>query len=241
MPDRPKPPSFAELKPFVHSGGGLLVTSGYHWLGILLTWCFARIGASPNAVTLLSTVLSTAAGVIILLPGGTSWTFAIVSFILVAVGYATDCSDGQLARSTKSGSTLGAWLDHTVDAWKILFLNAALGWVCISRADAGIVPLWAAYLAPVLSITGNIVYAFGWNYKVMLAGKDTVAASIGSNSVKSILKLPLHITDFGVFLFLWFALPLEGTFTWIFLGYSALCAPIYLGYLAISAHALRKH
>ncbi|MDG2123489.1 MAG: CDP-alcohol phosphatidyltransferase family protein [Verrucomicrobiales bacterium] len=241
MSDRPKPPSLAQLMPFVHSGGGLWVTNLYHYAGILVAWVAARVGMSPNGLTLTAAVLTTLGGILLLLAPTITWPIAIASFALLAVGYAMDCSDGQLARATKSGSVLGAWLDHTVDAWKIVFLNACLGWLAITQIEQSGLPLWAAYLAPHLSAGGTLLYFFGWNYKVQLAGKNTVGNQLGSSSsLKKILLLPLHLTDFGLFLFICFTLPFPKIFLITYLAFGAVTFPVFAAYLLLSAWALRK-
>lgn len=241
MSDRSKPPSLAELMPFVHSGGGLWITNLYHYAGILVAWVAARVGISPNGLTLTAALLTTLGGILLLVVPTITWPIAIASFALLAIGYALDCSDGQLARATKNGSVLGAWLDHTVDAWKIVFINACLGWVAISRIDQTDLPLWAAYLAPHLTAGGTILYFFGWNYKVQLAGKNQVGNLIGEKStLKKILQLPLHLTDFGLFLGLWFTLPHPQVFLVAYLALGAITFPVFVGYLLLSAWALRK-
>jgi len=73
------------------------------------TWLFARMGWSPNAVTLAFIACGVAAGVVVAF-GGLST--AIVAVVLVQLGLLCDCSDGELARLTKRTSATGIYLDR---------------------------------------------------------------------------------------------------------------------------------
>ena len=87
------------------------------------------------------------------------------------------------------------------------------------------------FLAMVLGILGNVTYFFGWNYKVMLAGKGKAAAEIRSGTMKRLMLLPLHLTDFAIFLLLMLLLPWPTAFVWAFFGFSVITFPIYGAYL----------
>lgn len=75
-----------------------------------------RMGATPAAVSVMS-ILVTFSGLTAflllhrfpLLAGG-------LAAVLLALGYALDSADGQLARLQKTSSLQGEWLDHTLDA-----------------------------------------------------------------------------------------------------------------------------
>jgi phosphatidylglycerophosphate synthase len=73
------------------------------------TWVLARMGWSPNAVTLAFIVCGVAAGVVIALGGLAT---AIVGAVLVQLALLFDCSDGELARLTKRTSAGGIYLDR---------------------------------------------------------------------------------------------------------------------------------
>ena len=76
-----------------------------HWLGRLYmrkfspyaTWVFARLGWSPNAVTLAYIACGIAAGIVIAFGGLVT---AIVGAVLIQGYLLFDCSDGELARWT---------------------------------------------------------------------------------------------------------------------------------------------
>lgn len=70
----------------------------------------ARLGVTPNQVTVVGTVLSIAAAVGLL--GTGKW---IIGPVVLAVILFADSLDGTLARLTGSSSTFGAFLDSTLD------------------------------------------------------------------------------------------------------------------------------
>jgi CDP-diacylglycerol--serine O-phosphatidyltransferase len=82
-------------------------------------------GWTPDRVTALSGVL-TALGIlgIALLPPGVAMGVAIA--FLLALGYALDSADGQLARLRGGGTLTGEWLDHMVDCAKNAGVHLAI-------------------------------------------------------------------------------------------------------------------
>ena len=72
------------------------------------TWVFARLGWSPNAVTVAFIACGIAAGVVIALGG--LWS-AIVGAVLIQGYLLFDCSDGELARWSGRTSAGGNYLD----------------------------------------------------------------------------------------------------------------------------------
>jgi len=75
----------------------------------------AVLGLTPNAVTAVSASL-TAAGLALLVAAPPSWGVGALVAVLLALGFAFDSADGQLARLTGVSSPAGEWLDHVVDA-----------------------------------------------------------------------------------------------------------------------------
>lgn len=84
-----------------------------------------RVGLTPNRVTAISGIV-TFTGIILIatLPPGTLAGIAI--WLLLAVGYALDSADGQVARLRGGGSPSGEWLDHVVDSVKIVSIHLAV-------------------------------------------------------------------------------------------------------------------
>lgn len=109
-------PSLAELRAEGQPQAVIDRLNDEHWAGRLYmrkvspaaTWAFARMGWSPNAVTVAFIVCGIAAGVVIAFGG--LWT-AIVGAVLIQAYLLFDCSDGELARWTKRTSATGNYLD----------------------------------------------------------------------------------------------------------------------------------
>jgi phosphatidylglycerophosphate synthase len=109
-------PSLAELREKGQPQWVLDRVNDEHWLGRLYgrklspyaTWVFARLGWSPNAVTVAFIVCGIAAGVVIAFGGLAT---AIAGAVLVQLYLIFDCSDGELARWTGRKSAGGVYLD----------------------------------------------------------------------------------------------------------------------------------
>ncbi len=109
-------PSLAELREKGQPQWVLDRVNDEHWLGRLYgrklspyaTWVFARLGWSPNAVTLAFIACGVAAGVVIAFGGLAT---AVAGAVLVQLYLIFDCSDGELARWTGRKSAAGVYLD----------------------------------------------------------------------------------------------------------------------------------
>src|SRR5438034_10071051 len=110
-------PSLAELRATGQPPAVLERLNDEHWAGRLYmrrvspraTWVFARLGWSPNAVTLAFIVCGVAAGVVVAFGG--LWS-AVVAAILIQAYLLFDCSDGELARWSGRFSVTGIYLDR---------------------------------------------------------------------------------------------------------------------------------
>jgi phosphatidylglycerophosphate synthase len=109
-------PSLAELRAKGQPQAVLDRLNDEHWLGRLYgrklspyaTWVFARLGWSPNAVTVAFIACGIAAGVVIALGGLVT---AVVGALLIQMYLILDCSDGELARWSNRKSVSGIYLD----------------------------------------------------------------------------------------------------------------------------------
>src|SRR6266536_2127727 len=110
-------PSLAELRATGQPPEVIERLNDEHWAGRLYlrrvspraTWVFARLGWSPNAVTVGFIVCGVAAGVVVALGG--LWS-AIAAAILIQAYLLLDCSDGELARWSGRFSATGIYLDR---------------------------------------------------------------------------------------------------------------------------------
>ncbi|MGH3276398.1 MAG: CDP-alcohol phosphatidyltransferase family protein [Streptosporangiaceae bacterium] len=109
-------PSLAELRAQGQPPAVLGRVNEEHWAGRLYmrkvspaaTWMFARLGWSPNAVTMAFILCGIAAGVVIAIGGLAS---AVAGAALIQAYLLLDCSDGELARWSKRTSATGIYLD----------------------------------------------------------------------------------------------------------------------------------
>lgn len=150
-------------------------------------------GLSPNGVTFISAVF-TFSGIVALCVLPPTPVGGVLIAALLAIGYAWDSADGQLARLQDGGTIAGEWLDHFVDAVKIasLHLAVAIGLFRFSGLSAPwlLVPLGFSVVA--------VVTFFGMLLNDLLKGKRGVASTHhrgGGTLRRSLLLLP---TDFGL-------------------------------------------
>jgi phosphatidylglycerophosphate synthase len=118
-----------------------------------------RLGLSPNAVTLLSGVCSLTAIALIAVVTPTPVLGVVIAFLL-ALGFALDSADGQLARLRGSGSKSGEFLDHMLDCLVKLTLHLAVlvAWVSADVARRWLlVPIGFQVAAVLLFFGGTLV------------------------------------------------------------------------------------
>jgi phosphatidylglycerophosphate synthase len=98
-------------------------------LGRVIARVASRAGLSANAVTVVSAVFTTVAIALLALLRPSVLSGILVA-VLLALGFAFDSADGQVARMTGTTSSSGEWLDHVVDAGKVVALHSAVlvGW-----------------------------------------------------------------------------------------------------------------
>jgi phosphatidylserine synthase len=125
---------------------------------------------------------------------------------LLVLGYGLDSADGQLARLRGGGSPLGEWLDHMIDAVKIVLLHSAV-LISFFRFDAFDNDL--VLLVPLAYVCMSSVLFFGLILIDQLRRRHDAAVKPnerGDSVVKSLLIAP---TDYGVLclVFLTFGAP----------------------------------
>jgi phosphatidylglycerophosphate synthase len=109
-------PSLAELKATGQPPEIISRLNDEHWAGRLYmrrvspgaVWIFARLGWSPNAVTVGFIVCGVAAGAVVALGGLAS---AVAAALLIQAYLLLDCADGELARWSGRTSVTGVYLD----------------------------------------------------------------------------------------------------------------------------------
>lgn len=125
-------PSLAEVRATGQPPEVLARLNDEHWAGRLYmrrfspyaTVVFARLGWSPNAVTVAFIVSGVAAGLLAAVPGLAA---AIGVAVLIQLYLLFDCSDGELARYTRRFSATGVYLDRMGHYLAEAVLLAGLG------------------------------------------------------------------------------------------------------------------
>jgi phosphatidylglycerophosphate synthase len=125
-------PSLAEVRATGQPPQVLARLNDEHWAGRLYmrrvspyaTVVFARLGWSPNAVTVAFIVSGVAAGVVAAVPGLAA---AVGVVLLIQLYLLFDCSDGELARYTGRISATGVYLDRMGHYLAEAVLLAGLG------------------------------------------------------------------------------------------------------------------
>lgn len=195
-------------------------------LGRVLAAGAVRLGLSPNQVTGIS-ALFTFAAIALLVLRPPSWPLGMVVAGLLVLGYAFDSADGQVARLTATGSPAGEWLDHMVDATKVVVLPLALG---LGFYRFGVLDELWLLVALANAVVGSVLF-FGMILTEQLRrahGVESVAQTGVAGRARTLLVLP---TDYGVlclsFLLLGAPAAFWGVFTFLTVGTA--------GYLVLAA------
>ena len=186
-------------------------------------------GLTPNQVTGISAMFSLT-GIVLLVALPPTVALGIGVAVLLAIGYALDSADGQLARLAGGGRPVGEWLDHTVDMAKTVMLHAAvlLGWLRFDGIG------WVQSLLPLGFATVAVVSFFAW-LLVDLLRRSTPGTPAGDKPqgaplARSLLRLP---SDYGLLLWtfvLWgtpLFLPAYGLLLLANLAIAGLALPVW--------------
>jgi phosphatidylglycerophosphate synthase len=151
-----------------------------------------QLGLTPNQVTAVSAVFSLA-GILAIALVEPAWWVGLLAALALALGYALDSADGQLARLRGGGSPAGEWLDHVVDCLKILSLHTAVlvSFYRFFDLDAGVLLLPLAYQL----IDSTAFFAMTLNDQLKRGRIPASAGPVVPSLKRSLLVLP---TDYGV-------------------------------------------
>jgi len=194
-------------------------------LGRVFAAAAAAVGLGPNAVTGLSAV-ATGAGVILLAAGPASWLTGVAVAALLVLGFALDSADGQVARLTGRGSRAGEWLDHVVDAGKMVAVHAA---VLIAAARLELLPgVWL--LLPLAYLFVAVVFFSALTLFDLL--RDRTDATVTPRAPSTLRAIALLPADYGI---LAIAFALWGAPSVFFVAYGALfvCTTVIAGALCL--------
>ena len=162
-------------------------------LGRVIAAAGYELGLTPNQLTIISAALSFA-GLAVLVTVEPALS-GVIAALLLAVGYAFDSADGQLARLRRSGGPAGEWFDHVVDAAKNVALHGAVLVAAYRFLDVPEAVYWLPLTYQVVSVTTfSSTLLVDLLQRARQAPKPPAAAG-GRVLVGSLAKLPV---DFGV-------------------------------------------
>ena len=119
-----------------------------------------RAGLTPDVVSAIS-FTTTLAGLVVIALAPVTPLLGLLAALLLALGFALDSADGQLARLRGGGSAAGEWLDHVLDAAKHVILPAAVlvaWWRSGDVSGAWLALPLVAQLIGVLSFSGGLLH-----------------------------------------------------------------------------------
>ena len=191
--------------------------------GRVLAAAASTTSLSPNQVSLLSGLV-TMTGLVLLAVVEPSILLGVVVWVVLVVGFMLDSADGQLARLRGQGSPAGEWLDHTLDAAKMVGLHAAvlISWYRffdLTDDRLLLVPLLYQLVAVVMFVGGTLAES-------ALRGRGAKTSTAPSTK-RSVLLLA---GDYGILCLVFLLLGWQSLFV---AGYSLLAAANALLLLAL--------
>ena len=161
------------------------------------TRIFLALGASPNAITMVATVVGLLAAV-----GFAVGTYqaAIVAALLFQFAAVIDCCDGEVARLTFTESPFGAWLDIAMDnvVHMAIFAGIAVG---AYQQTSGQAETWIPLALGAVAVLGNalsfllvnraqkIKAASGWKTPVHAAWSEFMLKNVASRDFSVIVLI----------------------------------------------------
>ena len=173
-----------------------------------------RVGMTPDQVTLLS-ACCTYLAVVLIAVWAPSVVAAVLTSLLLMVGYALDSADGQLARLRHGGSRAGEWLDHVADVIKLSTIHAAIA-ISLFRFSLDGLAGPAVLLVPLAFGAVQNIHFFSYilTYQLRYHGGTPLASGEGRPGLtKAVLSAP---TDYGLMCFVLMLRSAPVVFMWVY-------------------------
>ena len=173
-----------------------------------------RVGMTPDQVTLLS-ACCTYLAVVLIAVWAPSVVAAVLTSLLLMVGYALDSADGQLARLRPGGSRAGEWLDHVADVIKLSTIHAAIA-ISLFRFSLDDLAGPAVLLVPLAFGAVQNIHFFSYilTYQLRYHGGTPLASGEGRPGLtKAVLSAP---TDYGLMCFVLMLRSAPVVFVWVY-------------------------
>jgi phosphatidylglycerophosphate synthase len=174
------------------------------------TKVFLAVGASPNAITIVATVVGLIAAVGF---GIGTYQSAIVAALLFQFAAVIDCCDGEVARLTFTESPFGAWLDIAMDnvVHMAIFAGIAVG---AYQQTAGQAEAWIPLALGAAAVLGNassfvlvtraqkIKAASGWKTSAHAAWSEFMLKNVASRDFSVIVLIAALLGKLDWFLWM---------------------------------------
>lgn len=204
-------------------------------LGRVFASAAYALGWGPNTVTAVS-ALTTVIGLAVIAILPISLSTGLLAAALLVLGFALDSADGQVARLTGRSSPAGEWLDHVIDAGKMVAIHAVvlIAWYREGTLPSAALLLPLAYqLVAVVMFAGMIIYEL-----LQRAAPGPPPAARAPSTLRAIALLPADYGLLALAFVLWGA-PM--VFAPVYATLLVLTAVITLGLLFKWFGALRAH
>lgn len=168
---------------------------------------------SPTQVTALS-ALSSIAGLALAATQSPSVPMSVLVAALMALGFALDSADGQLARVSGGGSLTGEWLDHVVDTPKTVAVHLV---VLIELARFQDLPTHSPYLlVPMGFLLSSITLYFAMMLRDQLLRRSAGTLGKGPRQGSVLVSLALLPVDYGTLCLVFVLLPFRNAFLGVY-------------------------
>lgn len=174
------------------------------------------LGMSPNQVSLASGAV-TAGGIVVVATVAPTWIAGLAAWFMLTLGFMLDAADGQLARLQGRSSPAGEWLDHVLDAGKMVAVHAA---VLVSWTRFFDLPL-PMLLVPLVFQFAAVVTFTGGTLASLL--KTPVAERLPLRRPSKIRSFLLLAVDYGIFCLVFLAFGSPTVFVFIYTALAVLC------------------
>ena len=117
---------------------------------------------------------------------------------------------------------------------KILNFNMVLGYLLLSAAVSGEVPLGAALAAVALNLAVQPAHFFAITLKSLVFGEEKSASPTEQSAVSragGAMRRLRNGADYGLFMLLVFVLLRMDVFVWVYLGYGFFYAMLFVGHM----------
>jgi CDP-diacylglycerol--serine O-phosphatidyltransferase len=198
-------------------------------MGRVIAAVAGRLGATPDQMTATSGLMFIA-GMAVLALFDPSVPVAVVVTVLLQLAFAFDSADGQLARLTGTGSVAGEWLDHVVDAARILTLHLGVA-VCLALR----IGVDSAWLLLPLAFAG--VASVRFFAQILAEQLDRSAAAPSSTRNRGWIQTPADAGVINAVFLLW---PWADVFLVAYAALAAANLMLLLATLTRKRHALRN-